>query len=278
MNNFKKITSLIMTLCIVIVFSGSTYANSAERTTENSSEIIPYNLTTDVFDDNNEVVGTKTVDTIIEKIITDTETKLDLKEDIRYTFNEPSSDYARLFQDEIKHTEIVITSAGDYFIDGQQLSDEVLNSEVSLNEELGLMPRYLTEAGGYYYGAYYTNATTSNATRFQCFSYSDNTNFFLDPGGEKWPKVVLLANQGSVVSDFKMYANNVASARSNISTASAALIASGAGILTPGFVLGLIGSSASAYAIYENGNSGRAAIKNAYSVLYNNGGQVVNEY
>ncbi|TDL48871.1 hypothetical protein QJQ58_17170 [Paenibacillus dendritiformis] len=61
--------------------------------------------------------------------------------------------------------------------------------------------------------------------------------------------------------------NNVASARTTINGAATTLIASGIAVLTPGVILGLIGTVPSALILWNNGNSGNEAMKNAYNIL-----------
>ncbi|CAH8718405.1 hypothetical protein WDD9_005307 [Paenibacillus melissococcoides] len=70
------------------------------------------------------------------------------------------------------------------------------------------------------------------------------------------------------MSDFKMYANNVAAARSAIDIAASTLVAEGVvTVLSGAAILGLIGSVPLALTIYENSNNGNEAMRNAYNLL-----------
>ncbi|WP_147385157.1 hypothetical protein [Paenibacillus thiaminolyticus] len=111
----------------------------------------------------------------------------------------------------------------------------------------------------------YTNMGIAPYDYFKCFARETSNNIFMDsPRGGSITKWLYSSND---LSDFKMYANNVASARTTINGAAASLIAGGVLVLSPGVIFGLIGTVPSALILWNAGNSGDEAMKNAYNLL-----------
>ncbi|GGF63973.1 hypothetical protein GCM10010912_06290 [Paenibacillus albidus] len=265
----KKILAPILSLVIAVSFSTSAFAESPANVTNEDTR---YHLEDSVFDENNEVIGTKITDTVVQTIDEAEGKKTILIEDIKYKFTENSEKYENVFRDEQKTTEILITDNGEYYLNDQKLSEEFLNAEI-LGTSDQVQARAV-ESGGYYWATHYTNSGQSSASIFYCEAYSD-TNFFMDPGYATLPKVIMWQSPSPGLSDFKMYANNVASARANIDTGMAALGASGAAAITPIWIIGAIGVSASAYAVWSNSVAGHQQMTNAYNLLYNLGGTII---
>ncbi|WP_059051330.1 hypothetical protein [Paenibacillus senegalimassiliensis] len=273
MKNFKKIVGLLLTLTVFSVFATSAYGYELEST----EKIVPYYFEQAIVDENNEVIGTKITEASIKVDAVENGTLKTITEDIKYNLNDKTLDLTEIYKDEIKITEILIETSGDYYINGEKLSDKFLNTEVNLlgvhDPEISL--NYETESGGNSFLTYYTNSTTGDAEMFYLKTYlSSYTNFFLDPPSDK-TYIFKHAYIGANVSDFKMYANQVASARSTVSAGVATLIASGITILTPAVIIGLIGTSAAALGVYLGSNSGHEAMQNAQSLLINMDGHYV---
>ncbi|MBT2292647.1 hypothetical protein J7E73_26635 [Paenibacillus albidus] len=257
----------ILSLMVAVSFSTSAFASPANITNPDTT----YHLENSVFDENNEVIGTKITDTIVQNIDEVNGKKTVLFEDIKYKFTENSEKYESVFKDEQKTTEILITNDGDYFINDQKLSEEYLNAEI-LDGSDQVQARAV-ESGGYYWATHYTNEGQSSSSIFYCEAYSD-TNFFMDPGYATLPKVIMWQSPSANLSDFKMYANNVSSARAGISQGMAGLAASGI-LAIPSAIFAAIGMSASAYAVWSNSVTGHQQMTNAYNLLYNSGGTII---
>lgn len=219
-----------------------------------------YTIETDIYDEDFKVVGKK-----ISIVTTETTENPDSKvtlinENSHYKFYTQQERFTALFKNESSSNKIEIKNNGEYYINGERISDVFLSTPVNF----AFTPRSIEEGGRANF-THYTNMGRPPLDYFKCFARETSNNMFMDSprGGEitKW------LYSGSDLSDFKMYANNVANARSTINGASAALVASGITNLTPAFVLGLIGTSASAFAIWQAGKDGDAAMLNAYNLL-----------
>ncbi|MBY0012415.1 hypothetical protein [Paenibacillus typhae] len=264
---FKKIMVPILSLVVAVSFSTSAFAAPVNVTNQDTT----YHLEDNVFDENNEVIGIKITDTVVQTLDEENGKKTILFEDIKYNFNENNEKYESVFKDEQKTTEILITNEGDYFINDQQLSEEYLNAEILDSSDL--VQARAIEKGGYAFATHYTNSGQSSPSIFYCEAYSD-TNFFMDPGEQKLPKMIMWLSSSPNLSDFKMYANNVASARTGIDNGMVTLAAAGVAAI-PSWILAAIGTSAAAYQVYTNSVSGHQAMTNAFNLLYNAGGTII---
>lgn len=221
---------------------------------------------TNVVDENFNVVGKRITAITTETLESDGVKTIKIHESTHYKFFAQQERFKRLFRDSVKESVVEITKDGEYYIDGEQLSAEKLNTEInysSNHNNLSLLNR--VESGGREDFIYYTNMGIAPYDYFKCFARETSNNIFMDsPRGGSITKWLY---SGYDLSDFKMYANNVASARTTINGAATGLIASGIAVLTPGVVLGLIGTVPSALALWNAGNSGNEAMKNAYNLL-----------
>ncbi|GAA0135147.1 hypothetical protein YSY43_19870 [Paenibacillus sp. YSY-4.3] len=281
MTKFKKVFSLFLSLVVFSCFSASTFADNINPT----EKVIPYHIEKPVVNEKNEVVGTKIIDTLIKENIVDEGTLKTITEDIKYKFTKDTQNLKKFYRDEIRTTEILIESSGDYYINGERLTDEFLNTKITLPNKPLVTPyksdftpyasSYPIESGGHSSLTYYTNAGTNDPTMFYLQTYlSSYTNFFLDPPSDK-TYIFKHSYTGANVSDFKIYATQVANARSQINTGMAGLIAAGATVLTPAWIIGAIGTTAAAYVVYEASTAGHAAMKNAQTLLVNMKGHYV---
>ncbi len=124
MRIIRKSFSFILALAIFTVFSASAFAENTDPT----EVIVPYHIESSVFNENNEVVGTKVVDTVIEVKDVDKGTLKTITENIQYNLIEEAHNLRHIYKDEILTTEILIETSGDYYVNGVQLTDEYLNT------------------------------------------------------------------------------------------------------------------------------------------------------
>lgn len=261
MSIFKKSISFIVVSSMLFTISASAFAQEAQP------ELVQYHLESDVVDENFVVVGTKYLDTTVEVTEKAEGKETILIETETYTFYENSEKFSELFPDNTKKTEILITDENEYFINDQKLSEEELFTPLTVdvhkdNLKMSLMATG-AESGGLTWLSYYTNQGQKPYDVFNVYSYQ-TTDFFMDYG--QGSHLSSSMNTSPRLSDFKMYANNAASARSGINQGMGGLAASGVAAI-PNAIIGAIGISASAYIVYSNSVAGRAAVENAYRVI-----------
>ncbi|RJG20615.1 hypothetical protein [Paenibacillus thiaminolyticus] len=260
MKIFKKMLAVLLSMAIMIVFLPTpTFADNVEEN---------YNtIRTNVVDENFNIVGTKISAFSTATVENDGVKTIKIRESTRYQFFTQQERFKRLFRDAHNESVIEITEDGKYYIDGDQLSDEELNAEVNYgSNHYSFRTASRVESGGREDFTYYTNMGISPYNYFKCLARETSNNIFMDsPRGGKITKWLY---SGSDLSDFKMYANNVAAARSAIDIAASTLVAEGVlTVVTGAAILGLIGSVPLALTIYENSNSGNEAMRNAYNLL-----------
>ncbi|QDH21133.1 hypothetical protein [Saccharibacillus brassicae] len=269
----KKMISSVLAFSIISISSTNMFTQSSFAQ-EAQPQIAQYHLENNVVDENFVVVGIKYTDTTVEVKETKQGKETNLVEKETYIFKENKEKYAEMFPDHTTTTEILITNENEYFINDKKLSEEELNTPYSSDvtndlsmkgTAMGVMTLGL-ESGGKQGLTYYTNRGLKPYDVYDFRAYP-SANFFLEKAeGSVTFGSASASTHGSRLSDFKMYANVVASSKDGVDQGMVQLAASGVGYFAH-VIIGMIGTSVAAYQVYKNSNAGLEAMRNAYNVI-----------
>lgn len=156
--------------------------------------------------------------------------------------------------------EIEITKQGEFFINGEKLSNEELNQTFE-------QPKNSLQAGGKTWLTYYKIFQSNGKTTYNYRSYEKPGNNFLDYGGGKH----FTFNTLSKNTNFQSLARDVGQARDNITAASAALLSAlGLSALTWNAVIvaltGAAGVANLAWQVFTNSSDAKGWMKEAYNI------------
>ncbi|MGG1552946.1 hypothetical protein [Paenibacillus ferrarius] len=242
--------------------------SAAEVTTEKKPVLSSYELP--VKDTHGTIIGTQKTSLSILSEETNGDKKTTIVDITNYSMKDTSESSNKVFKNGTKTTVVERKQNGDYYINGTKLTATELSQQIAPQK----LTTMFVESGGVSALTYYTNFS-DNPDLYECWGYPQPTNNFLDGGaGTKLDRFVkpIYPYTISKLSDFKMYANSVASARSTINTSSVAL-AGALGVLAltwetvVGALVGGIGVASSAYAIYNASGDGKSAMSSAYNIL-----------
>lgn len=266
MKKLRSVLSIVLAVALFMVFG-----NVSAFAAKDSEKSVLRHLETPVLGENKEMIGTKITDATIKTQVTKDGTTTIITEKKTYRFSSNNVKYQELFRDKETSTKIYIDAKGNYYVNDSKLSSDVLNTQLIPNATSSVFSAASIEDGGCDWLTYYTNLGIPPLDYFKTYSYED-ANFFLDYSSGH--KVTKWLSTSPDLSDFKLYANNVASARSDINIASVGLIAAGVGVLTPAVILGLIATSAAAFSLWVASNDGHDAMEDAYNLLVRLGGSI----
>jgi hypothetical protein len=261
---FKK---YLVILLVVSLFS--TLGNAAIA--KNNKEFI-LSETVDIIDGSGLSIGTEEIDYFSERMIDeDGSIIVKINKSSKYKMKDKNTKK----KDKLEVTELKVDGEGNYYINGEKLSEEFLNQEISLsesNDEISSAKNSLSaatyyEKGGYSTLTYYNEIRTDY---YSVYTWSD-ADFFLDKSAGKY--ISKNVNEGnSRLATFKSYANDIYDYRTDISILSITLMVElGLAVITVASVLGAIAAgiagAATALAIWAKSDAAHSTLTNAYSTV-----------
>jgi hypothetical protein len=236
---------------------------------KNNKDVI-LSETIDIIDGDGLSIGTEEIEYFSERIIDeDGSVIVKINKNSKYKMKDKKVKK----KDKLVTTELKVDGEGNYYINGEKLSDELLNQEILLSESKDIISstKNSLSAAAYYEKGGYTTLTYYNEIRpdyYSVYTWSD-ADFFLDKSAGKYiSKNVTEGN--SRLATFKSYANDIYDYRTEISILSATLmIELGLAVITVATVLGAIAAgvagAVTALTIWAKSDAAHSTLTNAYS-------------
>lgn len=258
---FKKIIASALTFSVLTLSASSVYA---EKLPENENVVDNFSYDRDIKDENNNVIGVITTDVTREVIVEEDGTKIiSLEKNIVEDYIE-GEDEERAKVDEFK-----ITASGEYYFNGEKLSEEFLNQTYT-GPENTLKGSFKGESGGYL--AEYKEISQDY---YKLESYK-TANFWLDRSSAKTytSTYVAMEDFGPKISIFIGRADGVEDARDQVSFLTNALIAElGVTAVTVTTVIGAIAAggvtAVTASELMDASADGLEDLEKAYNLIKN---------
>ncbi|MGF9910805.1 hypothetical protein [Brevibacillus porteri] len=259
--NFKRIIASALAFSVLTLSASSIYA---EKMPDSENLVDNFSYEREIKDENNNVIGVVKTDVIREVKVEEDGTKvITLEKDIVEDYNE-GEDEERTKVDEFK-----ITASGEYYLNGEKLSEEFLNQTYT-GPENTLKASYNGVSGGYL--AEYDEISKDY---YKLESYK-TTNFFLDRGPAKTYTSTYVGeeNHAADISIFVSKADGVENARDQVSLLTSALAAElGIAVLTVSTVIGAIAAGGAAAItaseLVDASNDGLEDLEDAYNIIKN---------
>ncbi|MFF2531859.1 hypothetical protein ACFVS2_23400 [Brevibacillus sp. NPDC058079] len=259
--NFKKIIASALAFAVLTLSASSIYA---EKLPDSENLVDNFSYEREIKGENNNVIGVVKTDVTREVKVEEDGTKvITLEKDIVEDYNEGEDEERK------KVDEFIITASGEYYLNGEKLSEEFLNQTYTGSENT-LKASYNGVSGGYL--AEYDEISKDY---YKLESYK-TTNFFLDRGSAKTYTSTYVGeeNHAADIAIFVSKADGVEDARDQVSLLTSALAAElGIAVLTVSTVIGAIAAGGAAAItaseLVDASNDGLEDLEDAYNIIKN---------